>query len=88
MLRVSSETGKGVAGLIAEMERHRMAVGDLKKARREKEWAQLWMVASRIHLADLQSKPRVKQMLPELQKQVESGEKTLDQVAELLLKVE
>ena len=58
-----------------------------RRTRVEKEWAQLWLVASRKHLARLQSSERVHDLLAQLHGQVSRGELNVDQAAESILKL-
>lgn len=85
VLRVSAASGKGLDALLAAIARHRAALGDIARARVEKEWSQLWMVTGRKHLARLQSNPRVVEMLPRLKAQLETGEINIDMAAEAIL---
>lgn len=86
VLRVSASTGKGLSSLLSEIARHRAALGNVRKARIEKEWSQLWMVVGRKHLARLQSDAAVVSMLPNLKNQLEKGEINIDMAAETILK--
>jgi LAO/AO transport system kinase len=85
VLRCSAQTGKGVSSLLSELERHRLAIGDVRTRRAGKEWAQLWLVCARMHLAELKQSQRVRGLLPELQGAVERGEMTVDSAARRVL---
>ncbi len=85
VLRCSAQSGKGIAGLIAELERHRLAIGDVRRRRASKEWGQLWLLCARMHLAQLKQSDSVQALLPQLQERVERGELTVDVAARRVL---
>ncbi len=88
VLRVSCHTGKGMDGLIAEIERHRAALVNVAQRRVEKEWNQLWTVTSRMCLQRMHQNKRVLEMLPHLKEQLERGDITIDMAAETILKTQ
>jgi LAO/AO transport system kinase len=85
VLRCSAQTGKGVTALLGELERHRAALGNVRVRRTSKEWAQLWLVCSRMHLAQLRQSEKIRELLPGLQEAVECGELTVDLAARRVL---
>ena len=87
VLRVSAKEGKGLDGLISELKRHREMLGDLRIRRGEKEWNQLWLIATRKLRERIRHDERVNAILPVWKNQVKCGEKTIDLVAEEMLEL-
>lgn len=85
VLRVSAHSGLGLDALIRELVRHRDLLGDLQKRRAAKEWAQLWLVASRKLQGLMSRDPQIKQMLPQWKRAVQEGALTIDTVADQMI---
>ena len=85
VLRCSAQTGRGLPALLAELQRHRAAIGDAGERRARKEWGQLWLLCERLHRSRLRASPEVAALLPLLQAQVERGELTVDAAARRVL---
>ena len=87
VLRASVVSGKGIDAILNEIARHRRAIGDIREARIEKEWSQLWTVLTRKHLSVLRSNPNVLAALPRLRVELENGKINIDQAAEKILQM-
>ena len=74
---ISGLTGVGLPELWAEMERHRMVLestGELAERRRRQQVAWLWSMLDARLLATLRTNPRVRAVLPGLERAVRMGE--------------
>jgi LAO/AO transport system kinase len=87
VLRISTQTGFGLDGLIRELDRHRASLGDLEKSRGKKEWDQLWLLISRRVTSYYRNDSQVQSKLKHWKKQVYSGETTIDEVVDSILRI-
>lgn len=89
VVRVSSQTGRGVPELWDAMLRYRDAMlssGELQTRRREQQKVWLWSLIQESALRHFQEHPEVQAALPEMERRVVQGDVSPGLAADLLLR--